>query len=135
MLIAAFIILGLAVLLGAALAVLHLRMGRAGTPSRRPPQPPPQPPPWPLATLHGLVAIGGVACLAVALRGPPRGLDQGTASFGIISAALFALAALLGARFLAARVFKKRIGGGLIGIHATLAVSGFVILAAYVFAG
>jgi hypothetical protein len=131
MLIAAFIILGLAALLGAALAVLHLRMGRAGTSSRRPPQPPP----WPLAALHGLVAIGGLLCLAVALRGPPRGLDQGTTSFGIISAALFALAALLGARFLAARVFKKRIGGGLIGIHAMLAVSGFVILAAYVFAG
>jgi hypothetical protein len=135
MLIAAFIILGLAVLLGAALAVLHLRMGRAGTPSRCPPQPPPQPPPWPLAALHGLLAIGGLLCLALALRGPPRGLDQGTAAFDIISAALFALAALLGARLLAARIFKRRIGGATIGIHAALAVSGFVILAAYVFAG
>ena len=71
----------------------------------------------------------------MALRGPPRGLQQGTASFGIIAAVLFVLAAFLGARLLAARIFKKPIGGGTIAIHATLAVSGFVILAAYVFAG
>ena len=95
----------------------------------------PRRPPWPLGALHGILALAGLGCLALALRGPPRGLQQGTASFGIIAAVLFVLAALLGARLLAARIFKKPIGGGTIAIHATLAVSGFVILAAYVFAG
>ena len=123
MLVAAFVILGVVVLLGSVLAVLHLRVNAATTPS------------WPLAALHGLLAIGGLCCLALALGGPPRGLDQGTASFGTIATAMITLAALVGAGLLAARVLKRRIVGIMIGIHATLAVSGFVILAAYVFAG
>lgn len=122
MLNAAFIILTVAVLLGSTLAVLHLRTNLPA-------------PPWPLGGLHGVVALIGLGCLALALRGPPRGVEHGTASFGIIAAVLFVLAALLGARLLAARIFKKRMIGGTIAIHATLAVSGFVILAAYVFVG
>jgi hypothetical protein len=127
MLTAAFTLLTLAVALGAVLAVLHLRTNRTTAP--------PLLPQWPLGALHGLLALTGLACLALALRGPPRGVQQGTASFGLIAAVLFVLAALLGARLLAARIFEKPIGGGTIAIHATLAVSGFVILAAYVFAG
>lgn len=123
MLTAAFVILTIAVALGAVLAVLHLQTNIAATP------------PWPLGVLHGVLALIGLGCLALALRGPPRGVQQGTASFGIIAAVLFVLAALFGARLLAARFFKKRIGGGAIAIHATLAISGFVILVAYVFAG
>jgi hypothetical protein len=123
MLTAAFVILAVAVALGAVLAVLHLRSNRAAAP------------PWPLGALHGILAIVGLGCLILALRGPPRGVQQGTASFGVIAAVLFVLAALLGARFLTARISGKQIGGGTIAIHATLAVSGFVILAAYVFAG
>jgi hypothetical protein len=123
MLVAAFIVLGVVVLLGCALAVLHLRSNGAGTP------------PWPLAALHGLLAMVGLCCLALALRGPPRGLAQGMASFGAIATALIALAALVGAGLLTAHILKRRIAGVMIGIHATLAVSGFVILAAYVFAG
>ena len=123
MLLIAFVILGTAVLLGSVLAVLYLRTeGTAALP-------------WPLAALHGFFAVGGFYCLALTLRGPPRGLDQGTASFGIIATAMITLAALVGAGLLAARVLKRRIAGIMIGIHATLAVSGFVILAAYVFAG
>jgi len=123
MLIAAFVILGTAVLLGSALAVLHLRTDGAAAPR------------WKLAALHGLLAIAGLGCLAIALRGPTRGLAQGTASFGIIAAALIALAALFGVGLVAMRIFKGRPAGMLIGIHATLAVSGFVILAVYVLAG
>jgi hypothetical protein len=122
-LVTAFIILSLAVLSGCALAVLHLRNDGAGTP------------PWPLAALHGLLAIVGLCCFALALRGPPRGLVHGMASFGVIATALITLAALAGAGLLATHIRKKRIAGGMIGIHATLAVSGFVILAAYVLAG
>jgi hypothetical protein len=121
MLIAAFYALGAAVLLGSVLAVWNLRPRIA-------------PPPWPLAALHALVAIGGLLCLAFTLRGPPRGLDQGTAAFGIISAALIALAALLGGGMLMGRLRKRRPASTLIGVHAMLAISGFVILIAYVLA-
>jgi hypothetical protein len=122
MLIAAFVILAIAVLVGSGLALLHLREGAAT-------------PPWPLAALHGLVAIGGFGALLLALRGPPRGLNQGAGSFGMIAAALLAMAALLGAELVVARLRGRRLSGTLIGVHATLAVSGFVILAAYVLAG
>jgi hypothetical protein len=122
MLTAAFTILAFAVLLGSALAVLHMREDAAA-------------PRWPLGALHGLIAIAGLASLLLALRGPPRGLDQGTGSFGTIAATLLALAALAGIGLVAARLRRRRLPGILIGVHATLAVSGFVILAAYVFAG
>jgi hypothetical protein len=122
MLITAFLILAAAVLLGSVLAVLYSQ--REGST-----------PPWSLAALHGLLAIGGLSCLALALRGPSRGLDQGVASFGIIAALLITLAALIGVALLAKRIFKTRIAGIMIGIHATLAVSGFVILTAYVLLG
>ena len=123
MLVTAFVILAVAVSLGSVLAGLHLKTEGRATP------------PWRLAALHGLLAISGLGCLALALRGPPRGLDQGTASFGTIAAALFTMAALIGGWLFTARVCKRRIAGITIGVHATLAVSGFVILAAYVFTG
>ena len=122
MLIAAFVILGVAVLLGSVLAALHLRAEN-------------RTPPWSFAALHGLLAIGGLSCLALALRGPPRGLAYGVASFGILAALLITLAALIGLALLAKRIFKTRIASIMIGIHATVAVSGFVILAAYVLLG
>lgn len=122
MLYTAFTFLGIAVLLGNVLAVLHLREGAT-------------PPPWPLGTLHGLIALAGLGLLGLALRGPPRGLDQGTGSFGAIAATLIALAALVGLAQLAGRLRKRRLSGILIGIHATLAIGGFVILLAYVLVG
>ena len=122
MLTAAFVILGIAVLLGSLLAVLYLRTEGAAAP-------------WPLAALHGLVAIGGLFCLALALRGPLRGVEQGTASFGIIAVTLIGSAALIGVGSLVTHLLKRRLPGILIGVHATLAVGGFAILAAYVLVG
>jgi hypothetical protein len=122
MLIAAFASLGAAVLAGTALAVLFLR-DESGAAA-----------PWPLAALHGLLGVGGLACLVFALGGPPRGLHQGTSSFGEVSAVLIAIAALVGGMVLVIHLRKRRRAGTLIGLHATLAVSGLVILAAYLFA-
>ena len=122
MLTTAFVILGIAVLLGSLLAVLYLRTEGAAAP-------------WPLAALHGLVAIGGLFCLALALRGPLRGVEQGTASFGIIAVTLIGSAALIGVGSLVMHLLKRRLPGILIGVHATLAVGGFAILAAYVLVG
>ena len=71
MLIAAFVILSVVVLLGSVLALLHSRTRNRAVWH------------WPLATLHGLFAITGLGCLVLALVRPPRGLHQGSASFGI----------------------------------------------------
>jgi hypothetical protein len=60
MLYTAFTVLGIAVLLGSVLAVLHLREGAT-------------PPPWPLGALHGLIALAGLGLLGIALRGPRAG--------------------------------------------------------------
>ena len=120
MLTVAFLILAAVVLMGTALAILHAH-GQGSVP-------------WPFGVVHGLAGFGGFGCLVLALQGPPRGLAQGTASFGMIGAVLIALAALAGLAIFAAFRMKRRRAGTLIGIHATLAVCGFVILAAYVFA-
>ena len=121
MLNAAFYVLAIAVLLGTLLAVLHFSKAGAALP------------PWPLAALHALLALGGFGLLLVALQGPPRGVDQGMGSFGTIAAALFVMAALFGGGLLAGRLRRRPPGTTLIGIHAMIAVTGFVILIAYVF--
>jgi len=119
---AAFITLTVAVLAGSLLAVLHLREGAAL-------------PAWPPAAVHGLLGIGGLVLLALALRGPARGASQGTAAFGAAAAAILALAVLVGAALLSARLRRGQVPGALIAVHAMIAVSGFVVLAAYYFAG
>jgi hypothetical protein len=121
MLTAAFASLALAALLGTTLAIFYLRAATAPAA------------PWPLAALHAASGLAGLSCLLLALGGPPRGVDQGVSAFGDISAALIALAALAGGGLLAARARRRR-SGTLIGLHATLAVSGLVVLAAYLFA-
>jgi hypothetical protein len=121
MLHAAFTILGIAVLLGAALFVTHLRNGGAADAA-----------PWRLAALHGLIGVGGLFCLLFALDNPLLRPDRGTAGFGAISAVLLALAALFGAGIFVIRLASKGRVSALIAIHATIAISGFVVLAAYV---
>jgi len=122
MLSAAFLALTVAVLIGALLAVLHLRENAAL-------------PAFSLGVLHGLIALGGLGCLALALRGPVRGAEQGTAAFGAGAAAILALAALVGGALLAARLRRGQVPATLIAVHAMIAISGFVVLAAYYFAG
>jgi hypothetical protein len=123
-LIASFLLLGTGVVLGSTLAVLYLRTAGAAAP------------PWLLSGLHGFLALGGFGCLLLAtLGGPERGLETGTASFGAVAAVLIALAAVAGSGILVLRLLKKRLTGLLIGVHATLAVSGFIFLTAYIFVG
>lgn len=123
MLNAALIALVIAVLFGSWLAVLHFD-GR-----------PPERAPWPLALLHAGLALGGFALLAVALQGPPRGADQGTAAFGITAAALLAGAIALGLGIFVRFRLRRKGASALVGLHAALAVGGIVILTAYVLAG
>ncbi len=136
MLNAAFYLLLIAVLIGALLAVLHFanaNNSRAGMAKTENPPAGKKLPPWPLAALHALFALGGFGLLLMALQGPPHGLGQGTTAFGSIAATLFVVAALFGGGLLAARWRRRIPNTTLIGLHAMIAITGFVILMAYVF--
>jgi hypothetical protein len=115
MLLLSFFLLLIAGLFGGVLAALHLRSGAV-------------PPKAAFGILHGLLGAVGFATLLLALRGPPRGAAMGVGSFGGIAAALLVLALLAGLV-----IRRRRSPGLLIGTHATIAISGIVILAAYTF--
>lgn len=115
------------VLLGIALAIQILR---------RPTQVPSR---W-LAWLHGIAALLSYGVLLVALMGPPsgqqpRGAATGTQSFGLAAALLLLLAAVIGIVSLGLHLFRRRMPGIAIGIHASVAIFGYVILAVYLLAG
>ena len=122
MLTLATITLGVALILGGGAAIP--RLGRNE-----------RPPPWWLATAHGGVALGGLALLLVVLPGAQRGAAAGAQSFGLIAAILLGAAAFLGLTMLALHWRKRRITGLLVGVHATLAVAGFVILGVFALLG
>src|ERR1700733_10602359 len=98
MLVAAAIIIGLAALCGAVLALGGLR----GRPSL-------------VAAIHGLLASVGIVLLALALRGPQRGIAIGTAGFGAIAASLLGTAAVVGIVMLILHYRRGRVPGVLIG--------------------
>ena len=85
--------------------------------------------------LHGLVGIAGFTALLLALRGPPRGEAMGVGQFGRISAALLAMALVVAIPIVVVRLRRRSIPGLVIGVHATIAVSGIVVLAAYTWVG
>ncbi len=122
MLIGAFAVLVIAAVLGGVLAVPHLRGGTAA-------------PGWGGGVLHGATGCNGFVALLVALAGPPRGEAMGVGGFGRVAAVLLALALLAGLGIVLARLRRRRVPGLLIGIHAMVAVSGVVILAAYTLLG
>jgi hypothetical protein len=115
-------LLGVTVLLGAALAFVSLRR-----PDAKPPRI--------LATLHGLCAASGYVVLLLALQGPARGAATGTQSFGLAAAILLLLAAMIGAASFALHLRRRRLPGFWVGAHAMVAVAGYVILAVYLFVG
>lgn len=115
------VILSATVVLGIALALLHLRgLGK---------------PPWMIGVLHGMFGAAGIAALLLALRGPPRGRLTGVASFGTIAAVVACVALVAG---LGVVTLSRRSGRGiglLIAVHATLAITAYVLLLAYVALG
>ena len=116
----ALVILSAAVLAGIVLALLHLRGA---------------PPHWTLGALHGVAGAAGLAALLLALRGPPRGVLAGVGAFGAIAAVLAVAALAVG---LAVAALARRAHGGtglVIAVHATLAITAYVLLLAYVSLG
>jgi hypothetical protein len=118
----AFALVLIAASFGALLVWMNLAPGRSA-------------PRWPLGVLHAGVGTAGLAALLLALRGPPRGEAMGVGAFGRIAAWLLALALLMGLVLLSTRLRHRRLTSGPIGVHAMLAISGVVILAAYTLVG
>lgn len=80
--------------------------------------------------LHGSLGFCGLVLLLVALRGPARGVAYGAGGFGTMAAILLGCAILAG--LLVARVrVRNRDPMMAIGLHATLAIFGLILLAAY----
>ena len=114
----ALVLLSLAVLIGVAMAIRFL--GDRHRPSRT------------IAAIHGLLGASGLSALILALAsGTGTGDRYGTASFGSAAAILAALAALAGAGIMLLARRPARNIGFLIGVHASLAVTAYVLLLAY----
>ncbi len=85
---------------------------------------------WP-GLLHGLLGLAGFVLLLAGLGGPVRGVQQGAGSFGFIAAGFMGAAVVLGMLVFAARLRHRTPSTLAVGVHATLAVGGMVMLAAY----
>ena len=110
-----------AVLAGTVLAFWHLRAAEGVG----------RPPGW-TGLAHGLGGAVGLALLLLALRGPPRAVAEGAGTFGTIAAWLFGAALLVGGL-----VWVRRRRGPMLTIllHAVMAVTGWVMLIAWVSLG
>jgi len=113
------LILGVSVLTGIALLALYQWVKPAGRI-------------WLPGAAHGLIGVAGSGLLLGGLQGPARGVHSGAGSFGTIAAVLLAGALALGLLVAAGRLRRKRPSALVLGIHATLAMTGLTLLAAYV---
>ncbi len=86
---------------------------------------------WLPGAVHGACGVSGFALLAWSLGGPRRGVAMGAGSFGVVAAWLFGATLATAASMAAARLRRARPNVLAIGLHATLAVGGLTLLAAY----
>ncbi len=113
-----YFVIALWVLGGAAAGGLALAMGSTARPAR-------------LALLHGAVGFAGFGLLAARLADPARGGRFGVASFPKLAAVLFALTLVFGIVMAGWRARRPPPPVFVLGIHATLALGGILLLAAY----
>lgn len=110
----AFYILCAAVAVGAGLALSYLRRTARGA--------------RPIARIHGVLGLAGLAVLAFVLRRGVPSSAMGTAGFVPTAALLLALALALGATIAVMGRRRQRPPGLLVAIHAGVAITGFVVL-------
>ena len=133
MLDAAFTLLACAASLGAFLALGFLREGDAAPPAARAPRPRlPR-----LGLVHAGLGGTGLLVLLAALHDHNTAIHPaaGVAGFGSIAAALIGIALLFGLSILATARAGRGRASILIAVHATLAISGLVVLIALVSLG
>ncbi|HEY8290615.1 MAG TPA: hypothetical protein VIG49_15175 [Acetobacteraceae bacterium] len=116
----AVLVLSVAVLAGIILALWHMRAAE-GAPR----------PPFAAGVAHGSIGIIGVVTLALALRGPARGVAYGAGSFGWLAAVLLSAALLVGLFLPLSAWRSRRVPAVAISVHAGLAITGFVLLLAW----
>lgn len=90
---------------------------------------------WLPAAAHGAAGIAGFIVLLLALAGPARGSATGAANFGVFAAWLVGAGLVLAGYAFVARLARRQVPAVVIGLHATLAVAGVVMLGAYLNAG
>ena|SRR5271165_856156 len=115
----AFAVLSATALIGMLLAAWHLRATDGSLP------------PWWAGAIHGLCGAAGFAALLLALGGPARGVTQGAGSFGVVAAVMLGAALGVGGAVPLLWRWRGQPPGGVLAIHAVIAISGYVILAAY----
>ena len=118
---AAYLLIGAATL-GSLLAIVQLQ---------RPVSPPI---PWYVGALHGMIGAAGTILM---LAAPARAAAAvaGAQGFRVIAAVLLVLALMAGLWIFRARVSKRPLSFGVVGVHALLAISGVVLLGAYLATG
>ncbi len=86
---------------------------------------------WAVGLLHGLMGVAGLAVLLPVLAGPTRGAASGATQFGGVAAGLLALGLLPAGLLLRARLRRRPMPALAMGLHATAAIGGLVVLAAW----
>ena len=90
--------------------------------------------PWPAGALHALLGACGTA-LTVLAPADATAAQAGAGGFRWIGVALLCLALVAGLLIIRGRILGRRLTTTLVGVHALLAISGVVVLGAYLAVG
>jgi hypothetical protein len=116
------ILLGVAMLFGFWLAALHLRESDKA-------------PPLPVRAAHGVLGAAGLLALLLTFGQPAQGANEGVGTFRLDAAVLLGAALAMGLGILLTFRIAPKSAGAVIALHATIAMFGLAILAAYVSLG
>jgi hypothetical protein len=116
------ILLGIAMLFGFVLAALNLRGSDKA-------------PPLLVRVAHGVLGAAGLGALLLTMGTPVQGASAGVGPFRMDAVVLLGAALLLGLGILATFRIAPKSAGAVIALHATIALFGLAILAAYVSLG
>ncbi len=109
-------------LFGFVLAALHLRESD-------------QAPPLLARVAHGVLGAAGLLALLLTFGQPAQGADAGVGTFRLDAAVLLGAALAMGLGVLLTFRIAPKSAGAVIALHATIAMFGLAILAAYVSLG
>ncbi len=112
------VLFGVTMLLGFVLAALNLRAGE-------------KPPPLAARLAHGVLGGAGLVALLLTLREPVQGENEGVGTFRLDAVVLLGAALVMGLGILVAFRIAPKSAGAVIALHATIAMFGLAILAAY----
>jgi hypothetical protein len=112
------VLLGITMLFGFVLAAMNLRTSDKA-------------PPLLVRVAHGVFGAAGLAALLLTLGTPMQGANSGAGTFRLDAVVLLSAALLLGLGILVTFRVAPKSAGAVIALHATIAMFGLAILAAY----